>query len=81
MDRLPVIAGLIVGLLLLVGLFSLIPPARCRDGWNSPSIGSTESLAQGGQLPAHPKVEQTGKKTKPAKIYPVGENEIDEFPK
>lgn len=36
--------------------------------------------AQGGRLPAHPKVDPT-EKTKPLKIYPVGENEIDEFPK
>jgi len=36
--------------------------------------------AQGGRLPAHPKVDPT-EKTKPVRIYPVGENEIDEFPK
>lgn len=36
--------------------------------------------AQSGRLPAHPKVDPT-EKTKPLKIYPVGENEIDEFPK
>ncbi len=36
--------------------------------------------AQGGRLPAHPKVEPLDK-IKPVKIYPVGEDEIDEFPK
>lgn len=36
--------------------------------------------AQGGRLPAHPKVDPT-EKIRPAKVYPVGENEIEEFPK
>ncbi|HEX2933159.1 MAG TPA: extracellular solute-binding protein [Candidatus Binatia bacterium] len=36
--------------------------------------------AQGGRLPAHPKVEPV-EKTRPAKVYPVGENDIKDFPK
>lgn len=39
MERVPTIVGWVVGLALFVGLVSLIPPARCRDGWSSPSIG------------------------------------------
>jgi iron(III) transport system substrate-binding protein len=36
--------------------------------------------AQGGRLPAHPKVEPV-EKTRPAKVYPVGEEDIKNFPK
>ena len=36
--------------------------------------------AQGGRLPAHPKVEPV-EKTRPAKVYPVGENDVKEYPK
>jgi iron(III) transport system substrate-binding protein len=36
--------------------------------------------AQGGRLPAHPKVEPV-EKTRPAKVYPVGEDDIKNFPK
>ena len=34
----------------------------------------------GGRLPAHPKVEPT-EKTRPAKVYPVGEDDIKDYPK
>jgi iron(III) transport system substrate-binding protein len=36
--------------------------------------------AQGGRLPAHPKVEPV-EKTRPAKVYPVGENDVKDYPK
>ena len=36
--------------------------------------------AQGGRLPAHPKIEPV-EKTRPAKVYPVGENDVKDFPK
>ena len=36
--------------------------------------------AVGGRLPAHPKVEPT-EKTRPAKVYPVGEDDIKDYPK
>jgi iron(III) transport system substrate-binding protein len=36
--------------------------------------------AQGGRLPAHPKVESV-EKTRPAKVYPVGEDDIKNFAK
>jgi len=36
--------------------------------------------AQGGRLPAHPKVEPV-EKSRPAKVYPVGEDAIKDFPK
>jgi iron(III) transport system substrate-binding protein len=36
--------------------------------------------AQGGRLPAHPKVEPV-EKTRPAKVYPAGEDDIKNFPK
>jgi len=37
-------------------------------------------FAQGGRLPAHPKVEPV-EKTRPAKVYPVGENDVKDYPK
>jgi iron(III) transport system substrate-binding protein len=36
--------------------------------------------AQGGRLPAHPKIDPV-EKTRPAKVYPVGEEDIKNFPK
>jgi len=36
--------------------------------------------ATGGRLPAHPKVEPL-EKTRPAKVYPVGEDDIKDYPK
>jgi iron(III) transport system substrate-binding protein len=36
--------------------------------------------AQGGRLPAHPKVDPV-EKTRPAKVYPVGENDVKDYPK
>lgn len=42
-----------VGLLLLTGLFSLIPPARCKDGWHSPSIGQQGACSHHGGVKRH----------------------------
>ena len=53
MDRLPGIAGWILGLLLLVGLSSLIPEPRCRDGWESPSIGRQGACSHHGGVERH----------------------------
>jgi iron(III) transport system substrate-binding protein len=39
-----------------------------------------KAYATGGRLPAHPKVEPT-EKTRPAKVYPVGEDDIKDYPK
>ncbi len=39
-----------------------------------------KAYAVGGRLPAHPKVEPT-EKTRPAKVYPVGEDDIKDYPK
>lgn len=36
--------------------------------------------AQGGRLPAHPNVEPV-EKTRPGKVYPVGENDVKDYPK
>lgn len=53
MDRLSIIAGWLVGLLLLVGLLSLIPPPTCRDGWRSPSIGRQGACSHHGGVERH----------------------------
>ena len=53
MDRFPAIAGWIVGLLLIVGLFSLIPAPKCRDGWDSPSIGRQGACSHHGGVRRH----------------------------
>lgn len=39
-----------------------------------------KAYAVGGRLPAHPKVEPL-EKTRPAKVYPVGEDDIKDYPK
>jgi iron(III) transport system substrate-binding protein len=39
-----------------------------------------KAYAIGGRLPAHPKVEPV-EKTRPAKVYPVGEDDIKDYPK
>jgi len=38
------------------------------------------TASQGGRLPAHPNVEPV-EKTRPAKVYPVGENDVKDYPK
>jgi len=47
--------------------------------WTASEEGQ-KVYAQGGRLPAHPKVEPV-EKTRPAKIYPVGENDVKDYPK
>jgi len=47
--------------------------------WTASEEGQ-KIYAQGGRLPAHPKVEPV-EKTRPAKIYPVGENDVKDYPK
>lgn len=39
MHIIKIIISATVGILLFFLLASLVPPARCNDGWNSPSIG------------------------------------------
>jgi len=39
-----------------------------------------KAYATGGRLPAHPKVEPLDK-TRPVKVYPVGEDDIKDYPK
>lgn len=53
MDRVSTIAGSVVGLALLVGLLSLIPPGSCRDGWDSPSIGRQGACSHHGGVKRH----------------------------
>jgi iron(III) transport system substrate-binding protein len=47
--------------------------------WTASEEGQ-KIYAQGGRLPAHPKVEPV-EKTLPSKIYPVGENDVKDYPK
>jgi len=47
--------------------------------WTASEEGQ-KVYAQGGRLPAHPKVEPV-EKTRPAKVYPVGENDVKDYPK
>ena len=47
--------------------------------WTTSEEGQ-KVYAQGCRLPAHPKVEPV-EKTRPAKIYPVGENDVKDYPK
>jgi iron(III) transport system substrate-binding protein len=47
--------------------------------WTASEEGQ-KVYAQGGRLPAHPKVEPV-EKTRPAKVYPVGEEDIKDYPK
>ncbi len=47
--------------------------------WSASEEGQ-KVYAIGGRLPAHPKVEPT-EKTRPAKVYPVGEDDIKDYPK
>jgi iron(III) transport system substrate-binding protein len=47
--------------------------------WTASEEGQ-KVYAQGGRLPAHPKVEPI-EKTRPAKVYPVGENDVKDYPK
>jgi iron(III) transport system substrate-binding protein len=47
--------------------------------WTASEEGQ-KIYAQGGRLPAHPKVEPV-EKTRPAKVYPVGENDVKDYPK
>lgn len=47
--------------------------------WTASEEGQ-KVYAQGGRLPAHPKVEPV-EKTRPAKVYPVGEDDIKDYPK
>ena len=47
--------------------------------WTASEEGQ-KVFAQGGRLPAHPKVEPV-EKTRPAKVYPVGENDVKDYPK
>jgi len=44
------------------------------------SVEGQKIYAQGGRLPAHPNVEPV-EKTRPAKVYPVGENDVKDYPK
>ena len=39
--------------MLLVGLFSIIPPTKCRDGWESPSIGQQGACSHHGGVRRH----------------------------
>src|SRR4026207_1322484 len=47
--------------------------------WTASEEGQ-KVYAQGCRLPAHPKVEPV-EKTRPAKVYPVGENDVKDYPK
>jgi iron(III) transport system substrate-binding protein len=47
--------------------------------WTASEEGQ-KVYAQGGRLPAHPKVEPV-EKTRPARVYPVGEQDIKDYPK
>ena len=47
--------------------------------WTASEEGQ-KVFAQGGRLPAHPKVEPV-EKTRPAKVYPVGEQDVKDYPK
>jgi iron(III) transport system substrate-binding protein len=47
--------------------------------WTASEEGQ-KVYAQGGRVPAHPKVEPV-EKTRPARIYPVGEQDIKDYPK
>jgi iron(III) transport system substrate-binding protein len=47
--------------------------------WTASEEGQ-KVYAQGGRLPAHPKVEPV-EKTRPAKVYAVGENDVKDYPK
>ena len=47
--------------------------------WTASEEGQ-KVFAQGGRLPAHPKVEPV-EKTRPARVYPVGENDVKDYPK
>ncbi|MGH7797674.1 MAG: ABC transporter substrate-binding protein [Candidatus Binatia bacterium] len=47
--------------------------------WTASEEGQ-KIYAQGGRLPAHPKVEPV-EKTRPAKVYPLGEQDVKDYPK
>jgi len=47
--------------------------------WTASEEGQ-KVYAQGGRLPAHPKVEPV-EKTRPAKVYPLGEQDVKDYPK
>jgi len=47
--------------------------------WTASEEGQ-KIYAQGGRVPAHPKVEPV-EKTRPARVYPVGEQDIKDYPK
>jgi iron(III) transport system substrate-binding protein len=47
--------------------------------WTASEEGQ-KVYAAGGRLPAHPKVEPV-EKTRPAKVYPVGEKDVAEYPR
>ena len=47
--------------------------------WTASEEGQ-KVYAQGGRLPAHPKVDSI-EKTRPAKVYPVGEQDVKDYPK
>lgn len=47
--------------------------------WTASEEGQ-KIYAQGGRLPAHPNVEPV-EKTRPGKVYPVGENDVKDYPK
>ena len=47
--------------------------------WTASEEGQ-KVFALGGRLPAHPKVESV-EKTRPARVYPVGENDVKDYPK
>jgi len=51
--RLPFAAGAVVSLLALVLFVGQIPPATCRDGWQSPSIGSRGACSHHGGVERH----------------------------
>ncbi len=47
--------------------------------WTASEEGQ-KVYAQGGRWPAHPKIDPV-EKTRPAKVYPVGENDVKDYPK
>jgi iron(III) transport system substrate-binding protein len=47
--------------------------------WTASEEGQ-KIYAQGGRLPAHPKVEPV-EKTRPTKVYPLGEQDVKDYPK
>jgi len=47
--------------------------------WTASEAGQ-KIYAQGGRLPAHPKVEPV-EKTRPARVYPLGEQDVKDYPK